>query len=1153
MEPENVELNPITNLPVRKAPVNPITGKPLTQSQLSSPFTGDPMAYGFTRDMSEYTDYGVKVTPYQDIEEARAQAQPWYEQVKRGILKGSETLGSTIGMGVGGSFEAFIRVQDQITAGGWDNVNLSRAFGEENTINKYLSQASEEYRQSIPNYKTQEELQSIGTFRGMFNTNFIFDDALNGFAFLGGAAATAWLTGGAGISGAVGGAAGSLGRFAMLSPRVAAGVNALKASRAAQASFSAANAAKMRAAAFATAVKATPALKAASNLPGAAAAGRVGSKLFSVNSIRGLETGFLMSTSEAAVEAFEVKNQYKEKLIQEALKKYNVESEYDLPVQVQQNINQLAENVGAVSFSANLPMLMATNMFAFRQLLRPVLAPRIAGLSMKAGKAVYAPGSKALRVGKVLGAESLSEAIQEGYQWGIQETLINQDLNKYNDFGSADMFYGLAKARENDFIDALKKTPELVGKLAEAPFNPEGRHAMILGGLIGGIVSGIRLSTGNQFEQEDKRGEAANEFLNSEFFGNLQQRAARSNRVSTHLKNKEIFEKEGNTEAAERELAAIFQEEALFHVQNGSWDVFLERLALEAEKPLDEFKKDFDIQDDNYTAEDQKKTVKKLAEQLTDLAIYSDSLSFLFPTIERPTGLKRTLTSKKRMQEIDDQIKEQEIIRGAILRSHFTIGNLNEKITETAERMKEEIPEIANMIDDIVNTRRSLFGELFSKAERAQKDIKDEELYNSIKIKSDELVDKLNKAAEGIQDPVHQVLFNIYAQKLVDLTQERDNYELAKNNLVRSPSKRDLFVSRTKLAEENKIFEAREKVLKEAIESAKTSKELADQKASLGKEIDSHPELKLQLSNAITAKLKEENDINERFNGLTLTEVKALTGLSPQEEYVRKLHLAKRAQESPITPKKEQAKKEPPKKPEEKKEKEEKPEGKKSTKEKLKSRRKKQGEQLRKKVGSLISLRNHNRTTINQQTFGEFEVEEVDGKSYVVVDSKGSPNEGNSRKLNGVPIINHGLMNSPNVKIGDTVELKVIEDDWWTSNPNVPRDHIQAPIYILVKGVPIGILQSGDHPVREAAWNAHINKTGEVISTTITEKNRGYIFNAVQADGESREKYFYSLKTVENDLLASEYNVPNVLGVVKNDGEIELNIVPKEEDAFELD
>jgi hypothetical protein len=57
----------VDGLPRRAQRINKITGLPIREGVEDRPFTGDPMSYGFTRNTSEYSSRGVKVSPYQNI------------------------------------------------------------------------------------------------------------------------------------------------------------------------------------------------------------------------------------------------------------------------------------------------------------------------------------------------------------------------------------------------------------------------------------------------------------------------------------------------------------------------------------------------------------------------------------------------------------------------------------------------------------------------------------------------------------------------------------------------------------------------------------------------------------------------------------------------------------------------------------------------------------------------------------------------------------------------------------------------------------------------------------------------------------------------------------------------------------------------------
>jgi hypothetical protein len=1139
MNPEE-ELNPITGLPPKKPRINKITGLPVDPNKESLPFTGDPMAYGFTRDMSDYTSRGIRVTPYQNIDEQRAEEQGTLETWGRGIARAGTTFGTTLGTTVIGGIEGIARVEDELIRNGWDEVNFADAFVTNNQSAQYFTNVANKVREDLPIFKTAEEDSRQGTLQDIFSAHYLAGDFLDGMAYVGAAMASAALTGGAGLGSlTISGVKGGLNLAARV-PGVKAAMAATKATRAFQAGASAATASTKYMTATYSALAATRAARAVRAVPGFGAASKYVSTVAPRKQMlaKAIDTSFFLSTTEAAVEALDVKEQSKQKLLEQALIKYKVEREEDLPIQVRQNIEIASNNLAGVGYAANLPMLMLTNSIFF-SLLKPVQGARIGGITFKGGKAIYNPGSIAKRATKVIGLDAASEAVQEGYQWGIQQQLINNELNKYNDMGSVATFHELMKDRENYFADAINKTPDLFNQLLKAPFDPEGRSAMITGALVGGITSAMRLGVTKPFAEEDARGKMAETLLNSEYFSDLREKAARSNRVATHLKNKEFFEKQGDTEAAERELAAAFQEEAIFHVKNGTWEAFLKRIELEAEKPLDQFKEDYQIKDNNFTEEDRQKIVDRLADNLSDLAMFHTNLEFVFPGTKMPTGLKKKFYSKEKLAEIENKRKEESIYKNAILRSHFTIKTINTQLDKVFEDLNSKIPGIAEKLQELKDVKRNLFGELLSK-----KELQDTDMFEKIRLTNKELVEKFVEVDNLISDPVQKLIFDQYKENIYDLMQERDTYELAKTNLTRSPEKRDLFLSRMKLAEENKIYEEREKIIQSAIDEAQTSKDLSDRKQGFKNELDEHPSLKTRLEDEITKKLAEENEIDKRFHSMTKSEVQALdpSKLSPQEAYVRTLHLAKRTEEKAKPTEKKESKK-PTKETTEPKEKEkEKEKTKKATTTRAANIKRDQGKKVADKALKLISLRNTNRhTDAAGVSRGQFEITQisVNNKAVdaVVVDSNGNPTPGlATRTLNGTPIIDFQLLGSPQVAKNDQVELKVIRDDWWVNSALAKEDeelhYKNIPIYIVHNGTPIGILQSGDHAARQAAFEA--DKTGGKVTTTISDKNRGYIFTGVETspNGASVERHFYSLKESDNSANTPE----NIIAIVNTSG-----------------
>ena len=190
------EINPITGLPVKKeGPVSPVTGRTITNFGGVDPFYVNPTT-GFatyTGRTNEYTDRGVQLNPYADLDEIRAQNQSKWDQAANGVLKAGATfltagLENTVGYGLG--------LTDYILSG-FEDFDESMS---NNPVGKYITDPVNDYmREEFPNYYTKKEELEQGTLKGVFNVNFLADKFMNGAAYSLASIASLYATGGSGL------------------------------------------------------------------------------------------------------------------------------------------------------------------------------------------------------------------------------------------------------------------------------------------------------------------------------------------------------------------------------------------------------------------------------------------------------------------------------------------------------------------------------------------------------------------------------------------------------------------------------------------------------------------------------------------------------------------------------------------------------------------------------------------------------------------------------------------------------------------------------------------------------------------------------------------------------------------------------------------
>ena len=185
-------LDPVTGLPVKEGPTDPVTGLPVVgplNPFYRSPFAGTTV---YTGETDKYKDYNVPLTPHGDMDEARAQNQSSWEQVRNGFGKAAVTFAgataeNTLGYAMG--------LGDFILSG-FEDFDESMT---QNPVGRFVDEANEYAREHLPNYYTKEEEANTGKVGNIFTANFLADKFLNGAAYSLGSIATMYLTGGTGL------------------------------------------------------------------------------------------------------------------------------------------------------------------------------------------------------------------------------------------------------------------------------------------------------------------------------------------------------------------------------------------------------------------------------------------------------------------------------------------------------------------------------------------------------------------------------------------------------------------------------------------------------------------------------------------------------------------------------------------------------------------------------------------------------------------------------------------------------------------------------------------------------------------------------------------------------------------------------------------
>ena len=138
---------------------------------------------------SRYDKKMSQLSELKDLNESRANIQPWYDQIGAGILKGGVLAGTTFADGIAGTIIGAMNVlsnADKIA----DSDNPWRELGSQfinNPFSVYMQDINEKVESVLPNYYTKAE-QEDPWWEHIFSANFIGDKFLKNLGFTVGAA-----------------------------------------------------------------------------------------------------------------------------------------------------------------------------------------------------------------------------------------------------------------------------------------------------------------------------------------------------------------------------------------------------------------------------------------------------------------------------------------------------------------------------------------------------------------------------------------------------------------------------------------------------------------------------------------------------------------------------------------------------------------------------------------------------------------------------------------------------------------------------------------------------------------------------------------------------------------------------------------------------
>ena len=771
-------LDPRTGLPTH----NILTGKQFNANSPKLKFGSKTFAesnihnseyrMGYKEPISNFTKYDVPLGRNFDWEEIRYNNQSRGEQIAHGFGKaGITTLGAVAENTLGIIFGL-----GELASGGayYDNV-----------IGKGVDKMNEWARENMPNYYSRH-YQDMSLLQRMGTTNFWADGVANGLGYSIGSIATIWGTGGLGAIG-----------------------TGFKIAQAASKSRALYNTTK----AITTGAKLGKQLKGGVNLSNRFRRG-----------VQMTEAGLMMSLAEASVEARETQKQTYDNLIEEYLAdpKNNAKNISEIPLDVLKAMEETSYSAGNAGFGLNLAVLTPTNLFMFGKMLSGFRAGSKVNKdllwdatekSVKSKLANRSVWRSALSRIKPAAQNSLVEATQEGSQFASNIYSSTYHTDKFHDGGGASRADAIVKALSDTFGTT------------------DGREAMMIGAIVGGIMGGGQSIIGRQYANRVKNAQTAADLVNSGVFSTALANFKNDNASTSALQRMEAALKAGDIKAFKDEQFKLIQYQALHALKHGGFDVFMEKLNDSKNLSPEEFMKQF-----GYSATDesgntisleeqsggrnQSEIVNSLRKKLNNFRETYDQVNEMFPLADKTQGLPRRLMKKEARAAEDAMYNKRVNLRDELVLTSSGIRDRNRRLEEIRKQMDKTVSSV------LTTGPKININNLFSEEDVSidpNKEATLEEQNDAILNKLRDVYKRLNKI-----DKRAAAEFAKQAQDYVNLTSENMMMLQRYDKLSSDSWYQNEFDKEVKRNQELQKQKVRNKQAEEALENANTVEEIND-------------------------------------------------------------------------------------------------------------------------------------------------------------------------------------------------------------------------------------------------------------------------------------------------------------------------------------
>jgi hypothetical protein len=1073
LQTPNVDLDSKTNLPKQKGfqiRTEDIEGLPSIKRN-TNPYDSINFTNIYTDDLSKYKKYNVPTTRHFNWDEQRARNQGTGEKWLNGI---SKALVTTAGAVVENTLGVVAGVGEFFFGSG---------YYYDNFIGKSVDKGNEWMREAMPNYKTQAE-NDMSTGQKLGTANFWADTVANGFGYSLGSLATIYLTGGTGL--------------------IARGVNF------------AGKGAKM---------------STMYNLSKAITTGtQLADKTFKASKVQKLltglnvaEMGLYMSLAESSVEARETQKNSYDSIVARELEERGLQSEHQLGDEILADIRDASYSAGNADFIANLAVLAPTNLLMFGKRVsgyRAALKQNGDVALDAAGKAISQLGARGMfRNGlsrlKPTAQGAATEAFQEGMQFAAKIGATDYNTTKYFDGGSEDMIMSMYQG------------------LSETFGTQEGLESMLVGAIVGGGMGAGGSAIGKPYAQRKKNAKYLSDLLNGGFLENAQRRGGSFNAQVYALERMRLAKEKGDQKAykdAQNDLIAIGAFDA---IENGGYDVYIQKLDDAAQMEDAEFAKQFGylklVGIKEQTGSTKQEIVDKHKKKMETFKKTYQDINEAFPPIAAKQGLDKARMSEEEVKAEQETINEQYNLRANLTLGLFGIKDRNRRMKSIEKNMNSLMSEMVDLVNGVPMRDGAL------------------NLYNMPDVESDPAKYNSLEEANKVKDKLQGIL-NILIKRNTDPVKVKEFQKMA-NDYVKLLGNNNVAVDAYKKLSSDEYFQKqyeerrkeREVAAKQAAKDIKNKKAVDEAKTEedIKKNVDDAKD-EVKVDAEIKRKEFEEKEKEVKNKYLKLNEdlpiearilkLKSIDHAEFSETELAGLTKAIKELEFEENNKEEVEKEEPVGDLDDiqvEKEEEVTP---------VKRKIKTKSDPAQLSLEDVLPMEDTDDVPVLSISLKENPTLWVTNKKKVGVDGNGIPNLQEGDTLDGKPIIIN-----QNVLLGDAVgrevTFEIIENDFFTQNhKGKPTEAAQTPIYIRLDGELIGTLPAGLSSERVAILEKL--KAGEKVTTKISEIIANNYNNAVLSEA-TETSYFYNIEeeigggSRNNVLLAFTSGVPGETDVVQ--------------------